>query len=174
MADASSPPAFKRKPYASPLGAHIGPVVSPALAARGLSESSLIAHWPEIVGLDIARFARFERLNWPPRGAKRDPEAEPAPATMILRIDGAFAIEAQHLVHMIAERVNAHFGWRCVGKVAFRQGPLPAPKPHRRVRPPTPESVAEARGLQRGLDDEGLRESLTRLGARVIDRARGR
>ena len=148
--------------------------MSPALAARGLSESSLIAHWPEIVGLDIARFARFERLNWPPRGAKPDPEAEPASATMILRIDGAFALEAQHLTRLIAERVNAHLGWRCVGKVAFRQGPLPKVEPRRRIRAPSPESLAEARALGGDLEDEALREALTRLGARVIDRARGR
>jgi hypothetical protein len=156
------------------LGAHLGAVVSPALAARGLSESSLIAHWPEIVGLDIARFARFERLNWPPRGAKRDPEEGPAAATMILRIDGAFALEAQHLSRLIAERVNAHLGWRCVAKVAFRQGPLPVPAAPRRVRPPTAASLAEARALGGALDDECLREALTRLGARVIDRSRGR
>jgi len=173
MADASSSPHAKRKPLATSLGAHLGAVLSPALAARGLSESSLITHWPEIVGLDIARFARFERLNWPPRGAARDPLEAPAAATLILRIDGAFAIEAQHLAQLIAERVNTHLGWRCVAKVAFRQGPLPVLVPRRRVRPPSPEALAEARGLGAGLDDEGLREAMTRLGARVIDRARG-
>ena len=66
--------------------------MSPALAARGLSEASLVSHWPEIVGLDIARFARFERLNWPPRGEKSDPDAPRAAATLVLRIDGAFAL----------------------------------------------------------------------------------
>ena len=166
-------PQAKRKPLATSLGAHLGAVLSPALAARGLSESSLITHWPEIVGLDIARFARFERLNWPPRGATRDPEQALAPATLILRIDGAFAIEAQHLSQLIAERVNTHLGWRCVAKVAFRQGPLPVPVPRRRVRPPSPEALAEARGLGAGVENEGLREALTRFGARVIDRARG-
>ena len=173
MSDASSLPQAKRKPLATSLGAHLGAVLSPALAARGLSESSLITHWPEIVGLDIARFARFERLNWPPRGATRDPEQALAPATLILRIDGAFAIEAQHLSQLIAERVNTHLGWRCVAKVAFRQGPLPVPVPRRRVRPPSPEALAEARGLGAGVENEGLREALTRFGARVIDRARG-
>ena len=147
--------------------------MSPALAARGLSETSLITHWPEIVGLDIARFARFERLNWPPRGAKRDPDEKPAPATLILRIDGAFAIEAQHLSKLIAERVNTHLGWRCVEKIAFRQGPLPVPAARRRVRPPSPEALAEARSVGAGVENDDLREALARLGARVIDRARG-
>ena len=156
---------------ATSLGAHLGAVVSPALAARGLSEASLIAHWPEIVGLDVARFARFERLNWPPRGAKTDPAAPRPPATLVLRIDSAFALEAQHLARLVVERVNAHLGWACVAKVAFRQGPLPEIPTRRRVAPPDAEALAEARAVCRH-EDEALREALVRLGARVIERAR--
>ncbi len=129
-----------------------------------------MSHWPEIVGQDIARFCRFERLNWPPRGAKTDPAAASAPATLILRIDGAFAIEAQHLSRLVVERVNAHLGWGCVGRIAFRQGPLPQPPAPRRVRPPSEEAVARARAAC-AVEDEELREALVRLGARVIDRA---
>jgi hypothetical protein len=164
MADASSPARAKRKPYATPLGAHLGAVVSPALAARGLSEASLVAHWAEIVGLDVARFARFERLNWPPRGAKTDPVAPRPPATLVLRIDGAFALEAQHLARLILERVNAHLGWACVAKIAFRQGPLPQIPTRRRIVPPGEEALAEARAVCRH-EDEALREAM-------IERAR--
>ena len=148
-------------------------MLGPALAARGLSEASLVAHWEEIVGLDIARFARFERLNWPPRGAKADPETPRAPATLVLRIDSAFALEAQHLARLIVERVNAHLGWRCVEKAAFRQGPLPTARPTRRVAAPSAEALAEARAAA-AVDDVALREALARLGARVIERRRGR
>jgi hypothetical protein len=170
MVNIPSAPAKKKKPFATLLAAHISPVVGPALAARGLSETSLVSHWPEIVGQDIARFCRFERLNWPPRGAKTDPVAAHPPAVLILRIDGAFAIEAQHLSWLIVERVNAHLGWRCVGKLAFRQGPLPQPPAPRRVRPPSAEALAQARAAC-AVEDEELREALVRLGARVIDRA---
>ncbi len=142
--------------------------VGATLAARGLSEASLIAHWPEIVGLDVARFARFERLNWPPRGAKTDPEAARPSATLILRIDGAFALEAQHLAKLVMERINAHLGWRCVAKVAFRQGPLPETPQRRRIAPPSAQARAKARAMVQ-VEDEDLRNALVRLGARVID-----
>ena len=172
MADASSPPSRKWKPSTTQLGAHLAPILGSTLAARGLSETSLVSHWPEIVGLDIARFARFERLTWPPRGDKSDPDA-PRAATLVLRIDGAFAIEAQHLAQLIVERVNAHLGWRCVAKAVFRQGPLPAPETRSLPDEPSPEALAEA-GAAAQVDDAELRASLTRLGARVIDRARKR
>ena len=171
MVDVSSAAPPKKKPFATLLAVHISPVVAPALAARGLSVASLISHWPEIVGADIARFCRFERLNWPPHGAKTDPEAPRPPATLILRIDGAFAIEAQHLSRLIVERINAHLGWRCVGKAAFRQGPLPEAPAPRRVMAPSREALAQARAAC-PVEDEGLREAMAQLGARVIERGR--
>src|SRR5208282_6894047 len=61
--------------WAAPLGSLLKGVVEPALAARGLGETSLVANWPEIVGAEIARYARPMQLQWPPRAAKRGPEA---------------------------------------------------------------------------------------------------
>jgi hypothetical protein len=150
-------------------------IIEEALAARGLSEASLIADWPAIVGESVARYARPIQLQWPPRATRRDPEAPIAPATLVLRVEGAFALEAQHNAAVIAARVNAHLGWRCVEKIAFRQGPLPPLREKRRPPPPpSAEAEAEARTASATIENEDLREALTRLGARAIDQsARG-
>jgi hypothetical protein len=162
-----------RKPdprFAAPLGAFVDGLVGPALAARGLSEASLITHWAEIVGAQVAGFSRPVELQWPPRGAKRDPDEAMAPATLVVRIDGAFALEASHMAAAIVARVNAHLGWRCVERLAFRQGPLPPLKrPRVRVTPPSAGALARARETVSGIEDQELRESLAKLGARVID-----
>jgi hypothetical protein len=137
-----------------------------------LGEASLIADWPAIVGEAFARHARPIELQWPPRAAKRDPEAPSRPATLVLRVESAFALEAQHGASVIVERVNAHLGWRCVDKLAFRQGPLPPLKERRRVAPPpSDEAQATARAAAAAIDDENLREAVSRLGARAIDRS---
>ena len=160
---------------ARPLAQFMPEIIGEALAARGLSEASLIADWPAIVGEAIARYARPIELKWPPRPAKRGPDAPIAPATLVLRVDGAFALEAQHNAAIVVARVNAHLGWRCVEKIAFRQGPLPPPK---KKPVPTPAPSAEARAAASraaaAVEDEGLREALTSLGARAIDRAERR
>jgi hypothetical protein len=150
-------------------------ILEEALAARGLGKASLIADWPAIVGESIARFARPIEIQWPPRGARRDPGAPSGPATLVLRVDGAFALEAQHAAAVIAARVNAHLGWRCVDKIAFRQGPLP-PRRERRSAPFAPSLAAEseARAAAVSIENEDLREALTRLGARAIDRSQRR
>lgn len=161
-----------RRPGAKPLDALMRGVIEATLAARGVGEASLIADWPAIVGESVARYARPLQLLWPPRPEKRDPEAPVASATLVLRVDGAFALEAQHAAAIIVERVNAHLGWRCVERIAFRQGPLPPLKEKRQPPPPPSEAAeAEARRAARGVGDESLREALTRLGARAIDRS---
>jgi len=156
---------------AKPLAAFVPAIIEPALAARGLSEASLIADWPAIVGETIARYARPIELRWTPRAPRRDPDAPLAPSTLVLRVDSAFALEAQHSAPVIVTRVNAHLGWRCVEKIAFRQGPLPRAKEKPRPSPaPSPEAHASAMKAASAVEDGDLREALTRLGARAIDR----
>jgi hypothetical protein len=68
--------------------------------------------------------------------------------------------------------VNAHLGWRCVDKIAFRQGPLPPLEDRRRLAPaPSARAQAAARAAAASIEDEDLREAVTRLGARAIDRS---
>jgi hypothetical protein len=157
---------------AKALAEFVPEILEETLAARGVSEASLIADWPAIVGESVARYARPIELQWRPRPARRDPETAIAPATLVLRVDGAFALEAQHNAGIIAARVNAHLGWRCVEKIAFRQGRLPPPKEKRPPLPsPSAEAEAEARAAAAMIGDDDLRGALTRLGARAIDRS---
>ena len=157
---------------AKPLAEFTSGLISEALAARGLGEGSLIADWPAIVGETFARHARPIELQWPPRAAKRDPEAPARPATLVLRVEGAFALEAQHSAPVIVARVNAHLGWRCIDKIAFRQGPLPPLEKRRRLAPaPSDAAQAAARAAAAPIEDEDLREAVARLGARAIDRS---
>ena len=65
----------RARPGAKLLAEFTPALIAEALAARGLSEASLIADWRAIVGETIARHARPIELKWPPRAAKRDPEA---------------------------------------------------------------------------------------------------
>jgi hypothetical protein len=167
----TKPAGDRGRGFAAPLGALLKGVVEPTLAARGLGATTLVTDWSDIVGADIARYARPIQIQWPPRGAKRGVE-ENAPATLVLRVDGAFALEAQHASAIIVERVNAHLGWRCIEKIAFRQGPLAEPRPKRRAAPaPSARAEAEAAALAAAIDDGELRQALTKLGARAIDSA---
>ena len=154
------------KPRAQPaqVGSLLAGIVAPTLAARGLGQMSLVADWPDIVGADVARYAQPAQIQWPPRGARQDPGAV-APATLVLRVDPAFALEAQHAAPVIVQRVNAHLGWRCIGRVAFRQGPL-APTRRPRRAPPAPSEAAreQAAALAAPIAGSSDRATTTRPG----------
>lgn len=160
----------KSRYSAAPLGQFLKGLVGASLAKRGLGESSLLTHWADIVGARIAGFAQPIEMQWPPRPQRRDPEAPASPATLVLRVDGAFALEAQHSSAIIVERVNAHLGWRCIEKIAFRQGPLDElRRPSTRKKAPSASARAKAEALAAPIEAQGLREALAKLGARIID-----
>src|SRR4051794_39017965 len=103
-----------------------------SLAAQGFAASDVITAWPEIAGERLAEVSQPLRIEWPRRNQGADPEGRPEPATLVLRAEGAFAIEIQHVAPLLIERVNAHYGWRCIGRIVLKQGPVSrrkAPEP---------------------------------------------
>ena len=158
-----------KKPWSRPLGDLLGAAIHPALAKQGFGEAGLILHWEDIAGPRISRFSEPEKLQWPPRPPKTSPDKLPEPATLVLRVEGAFAIELQHLAPVLVERVNAHFGWACIGRIALRQGPLQRKAAKAKIKPVGPLAKMRAAAVVGEGGDEALRAALLRLGGRVLD-----
>ena len=138
------------------------------LARQGFSESDLILHWDDIVGERLAANSRPIKLTWPPRPAGRHPDVTPQPATLVIRVEGGFALELQHMADQVLARINAHLGWRCVGRLMFKQGPIERGDVRAARRAvPTPAALAAAAARVTGIEDEALRNALARLGAQV-------
>ena len=161
-------PAKPRRQAPKPLADLIGGAIDPLLAKQGFGESDIIMNWDDIAGARLAAVTEPLKLQWPMRGPKRSPDMPVEPATLVLKVEGAFAIEVQHMADLLCQRINGRLGWRCVGRIALRQGPVERPAPKKRVAPPAPQAVEKAKGLAQGIEDDGLREALTRLGARVL------
>ena len=162
----------KKKPWSRPLAELVGPAIAPLLAKQGFGESEIILAWPDIAGPRYAPVSEPIRLQWPPQGPRRSPETLLEPAVLHVRVDGGLAIELQHMQGVIVERINRHLGWRCVGRLALKQGPLERAAA-RRGAPPPPgaAAVADAEKITAGVSDQPLREALARLGAHVLDKA---
>jgi hypothetical protein len=152
-----------------PLADLIDACLGPALAAQGFAASDIIVAWPEIVGERLARFTQPLRIEWPRGGAARDRDTRPEPATIVVRVESAFALEMQHLAPIVLERVNAHYGWRCVGRVVLKQGPV-----KRDIAPARPALVLTEEDRRRvadavgDVDEDALRGALERLGQAVV------
>lgn len=152
-----------------PLADLIGPVLGKALAAQGFTGADIVASWAEIVGERLAHSSRPVRVEWPRR--RQEADQRPEPATLVVRVEGAFALELQHLAPLVLERINAVYGWRCVGRLVLKQGPVG----ERRVPARPPARLAEADRTRiaeaaSGLDEEALRRAVERLGCAIASR----
>ena len=161
----SSPAPARRRSGARPLADFVAPGIADVCGKAGFSAVEVVTHWDEIVGPDLAPRCLPVRLQWP--------REEGAAATLVVRVEGAYAIELQYASGIIVERINSYFGWRCVGRLQLRQGPVP----QRHSRPPAPiepdkASVATVRAEIGRFEDEALAASLARLGA-LVRRERG-
>lgn len=149
---------------ARPLADLVGNCVREAFSRQGFAAVDIITHWDDIVGPELARRSEPLRLYWPRR------EEPGSVGTLAVRVEGAYAIELQHLAPVVIERVNRYFGWRCVGRIAIRQGPVARRPAAPALNEPEPDAVDEiARDLGR-FEDAGLGRALARLGALVRGR----
>jgi hypothetical protein len=101
--------------------------IAPALRRQGFGEAEIVTDWPQIVGARLAAVSAPVRLVWPPTPPRVAPDTA-RPATLCVRVEGAFALEMQHLAPLVLERVNARLGWRCVARLQLLQGPAPRPR----------------------------------------------
>jgi hypothetical protein len=156
-------------PWSRPLADLVQTAIDPVLRRQGFGQSGLVLFWDDIVGERLAAVSQPVKVQWPARRHGCAAENDPVPATLIVRVETGSALELQHLAPIVIERVNAHFGWRCVSRLLLKQGPVAAP-PLARHAPRPLDKAAEtaAETIVGSVMDEPLRLALTRLGARVL------
>jgi hypothetical protein len=152
-----------------PLADFLDVCLSPSLAAQGFATSDVLVAWPEIVGERLAAFTQPLKIEWKRKGPNADPEARPDPATLVIRVESAFALEMQHLAPVIIERVNVYYGWRCIGKLVLKQGPVRRPEKKRPAAPVLGEADRQrVDAALKQIEEESLKAALARLGQAVV------
>lgn len=143
-----------------------------ALAAQGFAASDIIVAWPDIVGARFSGFTQPMRIDWPRRDRSADPGARPEPAALVVRVESAFALEMQHLAPLVIERINAYYGWRCIGRIVLKQGPVRRALPRAKAAPALPEAERQrVAAAVEAVDEDRLRDALDRLGQAVMGEA---
>ncbi len=148
-----------------PLSDLLDECLGPVLAAQGFAAADIVTGWPDIIGQNLANHCEPIKISWP----RRIGDAPPEPATLLLRVEGAFALEIQHQAPVIIERVNTRYGWRCIGKIVIKQGPIRKEPVRKQRAEPRSEAILEAQKRVGTLADEGLRDALVRLGSGILD-----
>ncbi|MEZ0167690.1 DUF721 domain-containing protein [Microvirga sp. TS319] len=156
-------------PLARPLAEFLDVCLSPSLAAQGFATSDIIMAWADIVGERLAAFTQPLKIEWKRKAPHADPEARPEPATLVVRVESAFALELQHMAPMVIDRVNTYYGWRCIGKIVLKQGPVRRLAPKKPPAPPiSPADRAKVASAVGGIEEDRLKEALDRLGQAIV------
>jgi len=155
---------------ARPVSELLKPALADALKARGFAAADILTWWDDIAGERLAAQTVPLEIQWPPRPKGAAPDAPTAPATLILKVESAFAFEVDMAAAQIIDRINAVFGWRCIGRIRLRQGPVERHAANAPIPAPTLPAEAERRltGSLAGIENDGLREALARLGRGVL------
>jgi hypothetical protein len=154
---------------ARPLADFLDVCLSPSLAAQGFATSDIIVAWPDIVGERLAAFTQPLKIEWKRKSPHADPEARAEPATLVIRVESAFALELQHMAPIIIDRVNTYYGWRCIGKLVLKQGPVQRVVKKRSASPQlTAADRAKVSAVLEPIEEEGLKAALDRLGQAVV------
>src|SRR5690554_6921842 len=144
-------------------------LLDPIMRKRAGISIEIVQSWTEIVGDRLATTTRPIKINWQRRLSDEDPFE---PATLVIACTGAAALRVQHETTEIISRVNSFLGFAAIGRVKIVQKALTNLE---REKPPAPRALE---GFERdrldqltdGIEDEGLKESLERLGASVLAR----
>jgi hypothetical protein len=149
------------------LAKHFRDLTRAAFARYGFAYAEVIARWPEIVGEEMARHSRPERIKWP-RGAGE--EARKTGGTLVIGAAPGRALDLQYEVPRIIERINRYYGYGAIVAVKVMQGQGVAPAPvHRPAQPKKDVSIPALAAIE----DEGLKTALSRLGEAVAGQAQG-
>ena len=157
------------RPLARPLAEFLDVCLSPSLAAQGFATSDILMAWPDIVGGRLAAFTQPLKIEWKRKGPHADPEARPDPATLVIRVESAFALELQHLAPTVIDRVNTYYGWRCIGKLVLKQGPVRRVEKKLPTAPVlTPADREKVGKAVQPIEEEALKAALDRLGQAIV------
>ncbi|MDI6026626.1 DUF721 domain-containing protein [Corticibacterium sp. UT-5YL-CI-8] len=142
-------------------------ILDPLLRKRAGISLGLVQSWEEIAGARLAERTRPEKIVWPRRLRENDPFE---PATLIIACEGSAALHLQHETGEVISRVNAFLGFNAIGRIKIVQKPVVRIGEQVKPRPRVLTEAEKSRlsGAVSGIEDEGLKASLEKLGTAVL------
>ncbi len=153
-------------------GGLVGARIQKTGAARGFAQMRLLTHWEEIVGVEIARIAKPQKVSYARQGFG---------AKLTLLAKPAHAPELQMQLPRIKERVNASYGYSAIADIRITQSgeAMGFAEPesgftHDHPAPSLPPAKAKKlRAEVSGVKDETLRALLESLGENIMLTSKG-
>lgn len=164
---AAKPSEPKRLNRAVGVGEAMGGALDPVFRKRGFASRDIVTHWAAIAPPPYDKVTLPDKLAWP-RG-ERGTEG----AVLHLRVAPGHQLAVAHEGARIAAAINRYFGYLLVGQVRISPTPFTARSAPEHDAPTQPSAAGQARIAQQtlGVNDDGLRDALQKLGNAILAKA---
>jgi hypothetical protein len=149
------------------IGGSIRDLLDPLMAKRANVDLSLALAWQQVAGEKLSGRTQPLQIQWPQR---LSPDDQFKPGTLVVAAEGSVALDLQYTSSELVERINRFFGYPAVNRIKIEQKPVMRFREKRGREEPVlkgDERAALEASLSR-IEDEGLRETLFRLGTHVL------
>ena len=135
-----------------------------ALGARGFSGADILESWADIVGPDLAKGVKPEKLMF--EGTSR------SQGTLVVKTaGGAFAMLFEHQKRRVLERINAFFGYPAVAHIKMIQGALKLSVPKLNANKTIDaQKIQELNQKVALIDDENLKRATYNIGKALLEK----
>ena len=149
------------------IGKAMSGVLDPLTAKRASVDVSLALAWQEIVGEKLANRTQPLKIQWPQRLNPDDPFK---PGVLIVAAEGSIALDLQYQSSQLIDRINRFFGYPAINRIKIEQKPIVRFRERTKVSAPelTSDESAKLEASMANIADDGLRDSLRRLGTNVL------
>ncbi len=141
---------------------HFREITQAAFARHGFAQADLVINWAEIVGEDLARISRPERIKWPrSTGDAKDKAA----GTLVVKAAPGRSLDLQYEASRMVARINSFFGYQAIAQIKVMQASTGfAPPPS--AAPPEEDDIILNQPVDM-VNDDSLKAALERLGKAV-------
>lgn len=158
---------FRKRTFTGPerLTYEVKSIAKKVLTTRGFAGLDIIECWDDIIGEDMAKGIRPEKLTF-------EKDSRTHGTLHVKSAGGAFAVLFEHQKNQIIERINTFFGYPAVSKIHISQGKLlfPRAEPIRPIRKPTKEEIRRLEAKVSHIEDEALRNTTYHIGLSLLQK----
>ncbi|MGN1062798.1 MAG: DUF721 domain-containing protein [Alphaproteobacteria bacterium] len=136
-----------------------------ALGTRGFSGADILESWTDIVGADLSKGVRPEKLVFEKNNRSH--------GTLVVKTaGGAFAMLFEHQKRRVMERINAFFGYPAVSDIKMIQGALKlsAPAPVKSKKVIASAKLNELSDKVAAIEDMDLRAATYEIGKALLEK----
>lgn len=152
-----------------PLSRSIPGLLGKAFERKYIALGRIVTHWREIVGEEYAERAQPAKIHYyKPKVPKEKPTA-----TLDIAASSADCAVLIYQKDLILQRINQIFGDKWVTDIKFLHvEPKQVTKPAKRTKTLTENEKNHLSQVLETVDDEGLKETLSRLGQSILQESK--